>query len=369
MIKDGNGNCDLEGLKLKKIVLTGGGTAGHVTPNLALIPKLQEEGWTISYIGTRDGMEKDLVEKTGIPYYGISSGKLRRYLSKKNVSDMFRVLKGVKEASSLLKKLKPDLIFSKGGFVAVPVVLGARLHGIPIVIHESDMTPGLANKIAMPFADVVCTTFPETLQYIPKEKGVNTGTPIRESLFLGSREKGLKLCGFDGEKPVVMMMGGSQGSVKINGELRKALPQILQDFQLVHICGKGNLDASLLDTKGYKQFEYVSEELPHIFAMADIVVSRAGSNSISEFLALKKPSLLIPLSQNASRGDQILNAASFQKQGFSMVLAEEDMTAQKLTEGIRMLYQDREKFIGSMEKSHLANGVDEVMKCIRKYQE
>ncbi len=352
---------------MKKIVLTGGGTAGHVTPNIALLPYLKKEGFEISYIGTKDGIEKNLIEKENISYYSVPTGKLRRYLSKENITDMFRVVKGVKESYFLLRKLKPDIVFSKGGFVAVPVVLGAKLNKIPVVVHESDITPGLANKIAMPFAKCVCTTFPETLKYIPENKGINTGTPIRDELFCGNPEKGRDICKFTGERPIIMMMGGSLGSVKINTQLRGALKTLLKDFDLVHICGKGNVDKTLEGTKGYKQFEYVSEELPHIMAAADIIVSRAGSNSISEFLALKKPNLLIPLSANASRGDQILNAASFEKQGFSMVLKEEDMTYASLERAIRSLYENRQSFIDTMEKSNLSNGVNEVMNVIKKY--
>ena len=295
----------------KKILLTGGGTAGHVTPNLALLPYLKAEGYEIVYVGSEKGIERTLIEAEGIPYYSISTGKLRRYLSKENIKDMFRVVKGIAEAKKLIKKLKPDLVFSKGGFVAVPVVLGAKSNNVPVIIHESDITPGLANKIAMPSARVVCSTFPETLQYVPKGKGVHTGTPIRKELFEGDRQKGLAACKFTGEKPVLLMMGGSLGAVKLNNCLREILPELVKTFDVIHLCGKGNLDARLREQEGYMQFEYVSDGLNDLLAAADIIVSRAGSNSISEFLALKKPHLLIPLSARASRGDQILNAESF----------------------------------------------------------
>lgn len=350
---------------MKKIVLTGGGTAGHVTPNLALIPALKQQGYDIIYIGSEKGMEKGLIEKANVTYYGIPTGKLRRYFSAKNITDIFRVVSGIKQATVLIKKIKPDIVFSKGGFVAVPVVLGAKFNKVPVIIHESDMTPGLANRIAMPFAKKVCTTFPETLEYITKGKGINTGTPIRKELFEGKKEEGLKICGFTEQKPIIMMMGGSLGSVKINVQLRGALSTLLNDFQLVHICGKGNFDKKLENKKGYKQFEYLSEELPHIFAMSDVIISRAGSNSISEFLALKKPNLLIPLSAKASRGDQILNAQSFEKQGFSMVLQEEDMTYISLEKAVRSLYENRQKYIKNMENSHLSDGVNEVLKVIQ----
>ena len=322
----------------KKIVLTGGGTAGHVTPNLALLPYLKAEGYEIVYIGSEKGIERTLIEAEGIPYYSISTGKLRRYLSKENIKDMFRVVKGIAEAKKLIRKLKPDLVFSKGGFVAVPVVLGAKSNNVPVIIHESDITPGLANKIAMPSARVVCSTFPETLQYVPKGKGVHTGTPIRKELFEGDREKGLAACKFTGEKPVLLMMGGSLGAVKLNNCLREILPELVKTFDVIHLCGKGNLDAHLREQEGYMQFEYVSDGLNDLFAAADFIVSRAGSNSISEFLALKKPHLLIPLSARASRGDQILNAASFEKQGFARVLDEDEMTAESMQKEILALY-------------------------------
>lgn len=352
-------------LYLKTIVLTGGGTAGHVTPNLALIPELKKAGYNVIYIGTEKGMERALVEKTGIEYHYVSTGKLRRYMSKDNFTDMFKVVKGIAEAKKLIKRLKPDIVFSKGGFVAVPVVLGAKFNGVPVIAHESDMTPGLANKIAMPFAKKVCTTFPETVKYIGK-KGIHTGTPIRKELFEGSAEKGREICGFDNQKPIIMMMGGSLGSQKINKVLRYILPEITKDFQLVHICGKGNVDQSI-NIKGYKQFEYLSEELPHVMACADMVISRAGSNSISEFLSLKKPALLIPLSARASRGDQILNAESFEKQGYSLVLKEEDMTPESLLKAVKELYASKDKLISAMAKSPASNGVENVMNVILKY--
>ena len=352
-------------MKTKKIVLTGGGTAGHVTPNLALLPYLKAEGYEIVYIGSEKGIERTLIEAEGIPYYSISTGKLRRYLSKENIKDMFRVVKGIAEAKKLIKSLKPDLVFSKGGFVAVPVVLGAKSNNVPVIIHESDITPGLANKIAMPSARVVCSTFPETLQYVPKGKGVHTGTPIRKELVEGDRQKGLAACKFTGEKPVLLMMGGSLGAVKLNHCLREILPELVKTFDVIHLCGKGNLDAHLREQEGYMQFEYVSDGLNDLFAAADFIVSRAGSNSISEFLALKKPHLLIPLSARASRGDQILNAASFEKQGFARVLDEDEMTAESMQKEIFELYENKEKYVAAMEHAASGDGVEAVMTQIK----
>ena len=349
---------------MKTILLTGGGTAGHVTPNLALIPSLKAAGYDIRVIGSYNGMERKLIENSGIPYDGISSGKLRRYFDLKNFSDPFRVLKGYAEALRLLKKYKPDVPFSKGGFVAVPVVLAARHYHIPTIIHESDMTPGLANKLCIPSAKWVCCNFPETFKYLPREKAVLTGSPIREELLQGDRLAGLQYTNLSAAKPIILVIGGSLGSVKVNGAVRSILPKLLEQFQVIHICGKGNLDESLIGTSGYVQYEYVDSPLKHLFAAADLIVSRAGANSICEILALRKPNVLIPLSAAASRGDQILNANSFAKQGYSTVLEEEQVTDSTLFEAIHNTYENRRTFIENMEKSHLNNAVDTIMKLI-----
>ena len=349
---------------MKQIVLTGGGTAGHVTPNIALIPELRNKGYEIAYIGSYDGIEKKLISELGIPYYGISSGKLRRYFDLKNFSDPFRVQKGFHEAVSILKELKPDVIFSKGGFVAVPVVGAARRLHIPCVIHESDMTPGLANRLCIPSAAKVCCNFPETVSSLPAQKAVLTGTPIREELFHGDAEKGRAFCGFTADKPVLLSIGGSLGAAAVNERLRGILPDLLPDFQVVHLCGKGKTDESLSATPGYVQFEYIKEELPDLFAMADVVLSRAGANAICEISALKKPNLLIPLSAKASRGDQILNARSFEKQGFSMVLEEEECTGPVLLRAIHELYENRQKYIDQMAGSSHIDSIRKITETI-----
>lgn len=336
---------------MKHIVLTGGGTAGHVTPNIALIGRLKEQGYQISYIGSYNGIEKTLIEELGIPYYGISSGKLRRYFDLKNFTDPFRVLKGFSEARKLLKQLKPDVVFSKGGFVTVPVVVAAGRLKIPTIIHESDMTPGLANKLCIPSAVKVCCNFPETKAHLPEGKAVVTGTPIRQELLQGDAEKGRVFTGFTTEKPVLMIIGGSLGAQAVNDAVRRILPQLLEDFQVVHLCGKGKKDDTRDGLKGYVQYEYIESELADLFAMADIVISRAGANAICELQALKKPNLLIPLSANASRGDQILNARSFEKQGFSMVLEEEAITDNVLLKAVHDLYANRETYRQAMENA------------------
>lgn len=345
---------------MKKIVLTGGGTAGHVTPNIALIPELQKQGYEVHYIGSYDGIEKKLIEKLNIPYYGISSGKLRRYIDLKNLSDPFKVIKGLAQARRLLGKIKPDVVFSKGGFASVPVVLAAKSKKIPCIIHESDMTPGLANKICIPCAQRVCTNFPETLKHLPAEKAVLTGSPIRAELFNGNKEKGLKFCGFDDSKPVILIIGGSLGAVAVNNAVRAILPQLLEKFQIIHLCGKGKLDESLKDVKGYVQFEYIHDELSDLMAASDIFISRAGANAICEILALRKPNILIPLSAQASRGDQILNAASFEKQGYSIVIQEEDITNEKLLAAVNDAYTNKDKYITAMKRSQLNNSIEKI---------
>lgn len=351
---------------MKHIVLTGGGTAGHVTPNMALIPKLKELGYEISYIGSYDGIEKKLIEEIGIPYYGIASGKLRRYFDVKNFSDPFKVLKGYREAKKLLKDLKPDVVFSKGGFVTVPVVIAAKKSKIPAVIHESDMTPGLANKLCIPSAVKVCCNFPETVQQLPAEKAVLTGTPIRQELLEGDKLEALKFCGFTANKPVILIIGGSQGAAAINENIRKILPEILKDFQVIHLCGKDKLDSSLLGTEGYVQFEYIKKELADLFALADIVISRAGANAICEISSLHKPNLLIPLSAKASRGDQILNARSFERQGYSMVLEEEEITEKTLLDSIQELYANRQSYTDAMAQSKHIDSIDHIVNILKE---
>ena len=338
---------------MKTIVMTGGGTAGHVTPNLALVPYLKQEGYDIYYIGSYTGIEKSMVEKAGITYYGISSGKLRRYHDWKNFTDPFRVIKGFSEANQLLKHLKPDVVFSKGGFVSVPVVMAAGRQHIPAIIHESDMTPGLANKLAIPFATKVCCNFPETMNYLPDGKAVHTGSPIRQELFSGNKEAGLSFCGFNNEKPVMLIMGGSIGSRFINNAVWDSLDTLLEKFQIVHLVGKGNINKDLVGKTGYQQYEFISEQLNDIFAMTDLMISRAGANSISEILALKIPNILIPLSAKASRGDQILNAESYEKQGFSTVLQEEELTADLLISSVNDVYSRRDEIKEKMASSKL----------------
>lgn len=383
-----------------------------MTPNIALLPALREAGYEITYMGSLDGIEKDLIRDCGIPYVGVPTGKFRRYFDWKNFTDPFRVISGYGKARRFLKKARPDVVFSKGGFVSVPIVRAAASLKIPCVIHESDMTPGLANKLCYGAARKVCCNFPETMDKLPRDKAVLTGTPIRAELFTGSREEGLRLCGFaassvadaDGSaaadasatpagettataettaaaetkaaaadtfspanrgscKPVLMVMGGSQGAMSVNEAVRGHLDELLQDFNIIHLCGAGKYDASKEGIEGYKQFEYVKEDLKHLFAAADLIISRAGANAIFEILALQKPNLLIPLSVG-TRGDQILNARSFEAQGFSKVLVEseeEGILDRKLVSTVRELYQDREKYRAAMAGAGQQDAIPTIM--------
>lgn len=351
---------------MKRIVLTGGGTAGHVTPCIALLPELKKEGFDIQYIGSYQGIERKLIEEYKIPYHGISSGKLRRYFDPKNFSDPFKVLKGYFEASKLMKQLKPDIVFSKGGFVTVPVVMAAKKHKVPVIIHESDMTPGLANKLALPSATKVCANFPETVKYLPADKAVLTGTPIRKELFSGNKLRGLDFCGFSANKPVILIIGGSTGSRAINEMIRGMLPTLLSDYQVIHLCGKGNLSDNLTNTAGYVQYEYIKEELSDLLAASDLVISRAGANAICEILALRKPNILIPLPAASSRGDQILNAESFERQGYSYVLKEENLSLASLLQAINTVMDAKKEYISAMSKSELNNSIATIVNLIKE---
>lgn len=349
----------------KRIVLTGGGTAGHVTPHLSLIPRLKEMGYEIHYIGT-NGIEKQMIAKIpGIQYHEVKSGKLRRYFSWQNFIDPFKVVWGALQSVAAIAKIKPDVCFSKGGFVSVPVVIGAWLCRVPTICHESDLTPGLANRICTKFAKKVCTTFAECAKAIGP-KGVHTGTPLRPELFKGSRAAGLALAGFDGSKPVLLMTGGSLGAQSVNKCLREALPELLPHMDVLHLCGKGNLDKELLNLKGYCQKEFLSEEMSDALAVADIVLSRAGSNTLSELLALQKPMLLVPYPLGASRGDQIQNAKSYAAQGLARVLMQEDMTAQTMTDGLLSLLKEKDVLLKALAECPVKDGTDAVLKLIEE---
>ncbi len=352
----------------KTILLTGGGSAGHVTPNIALLPGLRNAGFEIHYAGTADGIEHELISaQPDIKFHAVDSGKLRRYASLKNLSDPFKVLKGIRQARRMIREVKPDVVFSKGGFVSVPVVIAA--HGrCPVVCHESDYTPGLANKLASRCADTVCMTFEDTIALSSRsvrKKAIHTGTPIRRELYSGDREAGLRAMGFNGKKPVIMVMGGSLGAAAINIAVREALPVLTKDFDIVHLCGRGKVDPDVVHPS-YVQFEYVGKELPHMLAATSLMISRAGANAVFEFLSLGIPALLIPLPLEASRGDQILNAEYVRKKGYAAVMEQRDVTAETLAARVRELYANRESMIRRMKADPLLDGTQEVLNVILK---
>lgn len=349
----------------QKILLTGGGTAGHVTPNIALIPRLQQLGYQVEYVGSARGIEGELIRPLAIPFHTVSAGKLRRYFDWQNFVDVFRVLRGFLQALLLMLKIRPDMLFSKGGFVASPVVWAAWLFRVPVVIHESDMTPGLANRLSLPFAKTVCYSFPESEKYLPADKAQYTGIPVREELLNGDRDRGHALLNFEEDKPVLLVVGGSLGSEIINKAVRHALDKLLETFNIVHICGAGRIQETLASCHGYRQYEYVGEQLKHIFAMTDLVISRAGATMLFELLALHKPNLLIPLSRKASRGDQILNANSFKTLGYSKVLQEEDINQKTLLRAVNALYENRADYASRLTAAGEGHALHRVLSVIQ----
>lgn len=348
-----------------KIAFTGGGTIGHVAVNMALIPKAQQKNIEVIYIGSKHGIEKEVMIKTfpEVKYYSISSGKLRRYLSFENLKDIFKVQKGILDALAILKKEKPDIVFSKGGFVAVPVTIAAKMLNIKTIIHESDATPGLANKLALKFATRFYTTFEETLQFVPANKADYVGSIVRDDLYSGDTNIGYQLTGFSNNKKVIMIMGGSLGSKIINKAVWKNLDVLLEKYQIIHLVGKGNADYSI-KKEGYFQKEYISSDLMHLYKITDIMISRAGSNALYEFLALKKPMILIPLGLDQSRGDQIENAKIFQNKGIAEVLQENEVTSDSLTHAIDKIEQNYQSIIAIMENEKTMYTADTLLQKI-----
>ncbi|NRA43652.1 MAG: undecaprenyldiphospho-muramoylpentapeptide beta-N-acetylglucosaminyltransferase [Oligoflexales bacterium] len=349
--------------KRKKIVLTGGGTAGHVIPHIALLPFLRQEKWDLVYLGS-NGIERELIGKSGIKFKTIAAGKLRRYFSLKNFSDFFKVALGCIQSLFLLIWIKPNLVFSKGGFVSVPVTFAAWLLKIPVITHESDQTPGLANRIILRFAKKILYSFPETARHLPSDKAIYTGTPIRRELFTGDPGRGYKVCGFSekSEKPIILVMGGSLGALKINQALKECIDTLIEDYRIVHITGKGKgIDFQHPD---YQAFTFLGEELKDIFAITDFVIARAGANSIFEFLALHKPMLLIPL-EAGSRGDQILNANSFAKEGWAKVLREKALSGENLLSEMTDLTKAAEQMKNKQRKLQLGNSSDTIIQILR----
>lgn len=348
-----------------KVLFTGGGSAGHVTPNVALIEQLTIDGDDCLYVGARSGIERDIIAPLGVPFYGIASGKLRRYFSWQNFTDPFRIAWGIVQSLRIVLTERPDVVFSKGGFVAVPVVFAAWLCRVPVICHESDVTPGLANKLCFPFARRICLNFEETLRYVPGGKAAHTGTPIRADILNGQRDRALAFLKSEGMKPLLLVFGGSLGAERINQQLRSVLDQLLARFDVIHVTGKDHLDESLQDRAGYWQFEFLRAEFGDLLAAADIVLARAGANSVYELLAVRKPNLLIPLSAKASRGDQIENAQSMAAAGYSQVLTEEAMDDAALLGAIDDLWRNRDEARARLENFPLKDSVALITQTIR----
>ena len=337
-----------KGPKQRRVCLTGGGTAGHVMPNVALIPYLQKRGASFYYIGT-SGIEKEIITSYGIKFRTILSGKLRRYFSFRNFIDGFKVIVGCAQAFFILLFHRVDVVFSKGGFVSVPVCVAAKMLGIRIITHEADLSVGLANKIIARLADKICYSFEDTKKYLPEAKSIFTGIPIRDELLQGSKEQGYKFCGFDSEdsRQVLLVMGGSLGALRINKVLDEALEELCKSFRVVHITGKHQSHEKIPGT--YAPFQYISKELKDVFSIVDFVVARSGANSIFEYLALKIPMLLIPL-KIGSRGDQVQNANYFEKKGYALVLDELNLDKGNFLKSISDLKEKSEIIRANMNK-------------------
>ena len=348
------------------VLFTGGGSAGHVVPCLPLIEHFLRLGTTVSYIGSHSGPEAALIKPTGAAFFAIRSGKLRRYWSWRNVADVWWVVVGILQAWRLVRRLEPAVLFSKGGYAAFPVVVAAWLTRVPVVAHESDLTPGLANRLSLPFVAAVCTTFAVTQFPVRNVPVIHTGTPLRHALTTGEAARGRALVG-EPELPLVLVVGGSLGSSALNAAVRAALGELLEWCCVAHVCGPGHVDATLTARAGYRQFEYVGDGWGDLLAAADVVVSRAGANSLYELVALRKPHLLVPLTRQASRGDQLENAAYALERGWSRVLPEDQLEPARLCEAVRRLYTDRDAVMAALADAGLGDGTAATARIICRF--
>lgn len=348
----------------KRLVFTGGGTLGHVMPNLPLIEHYQQQGYTIHYIGSKKGEERAFVEARQINYHSIKTGKLRRYFDWQNFLDIFNVSLGIVQSFFVLLKLRPKVLFSKGGYVALPAVVGAWLLRIPIVIHESDRTPGLTTKLSKRFAKKICVSFQHAAQYFEAKKVTWTGLPVRTALFNASRESGLAVTGFSGNRPILLVFGGSLGAGFLNELIREYITTPwLSQFDVVNICGEGKVDPEL-NYANYKQFERLGAEFLDVMQAADIVLTRGGATSLFELLAMKKPHVIIPLSKAVSRGDQVHNARYFADLGVSTFIEEEEASWERVQALLQQCYQNRAALLASMEQLEFAQATQKVIEVI-----
>lgn len=351
----------------KRIVLTGGGSAGHVVVNLALLPRLKEEGWEVHYIGSEKGIEKTLLaDYPEVTYHAIPTGKLRRYLSVEsvmtNVRDMGRVLSGIREARRLLKQIAPHIVFSKGGFVSVPVVLAAKMRHIPVISHESDLSPGLANKITAPFVKRILLTFEVTASKVPENKAFYLGPVIRPQLKGGSAREGRIRFGMQSNKPILLILGGSLGAEALNRLVWESLDPLLERFEILHGVGANKGDSSV-ERVGYHQVDYIKAGMNDALAMADVVVSRAGSNAIFEYLYYHKPMLLIPYVKG-SRGDQVENAREFARAGYAEVLDERKATPETFLAAVNGVMNHREELQRRQRSFVFSDSVETILSLL-----
>lgn len=351
---------------MKHVLFTGGGSAGHVMPNIALIEQLTEQGWRVSYVGSYTGIERRLIEAAGVPYTSIATGKLRRYWSWQNLVDPFLIVLGCLQALMICLRVRPDVVFSKGGFVAVPVVFAAWLCRVPVVCHESDVTPGLATRLCIPLANTVCVNFAATERFIDPRKSLLTGTPLRQMLLDGNRERGLNWLGFNNEQPVLLVFCGSLGATQINHVVRQALPKLIPHLQVAHVVGEGQLSDRHRGIEGYRQLEFIGAEFGDVLMAADVVVSRAGANSIYELIALRRPHLLIPLPLSASRGDQLENARSFVKAGMSRMLLQEELNPESLTNAVLTVMSERVDIVMAQEQFDVRDSAALILSTIAR---
>lgn len=358
--------------KLKEqltIAFSGGGTAGHVTPNIALMEKFQTAGWRMIYLGSKRGMEKELIRQYNpeLPYFAISCEKLRRSFSWRTLLIPFKLPLGCLQAWHILRREKVDILFSKGGFVSLPAVIGAWLARVPIITHESDTSPGLANRLIFPFCRLICVTFDKTKEYFTRcpQKVVVTGTPIRKAFFVDAKAEMQEKYHLSPEKPLLLAFGGSLGAHAINSAIRKALPDLLKYYQVIHVCGRGRVKPEYA-REGYQQYEYISEDFPHLLSSADYVISRAGANSIYELISLRKPHILVPYCANTSRGDQPENAEYFKKKNISIVLQEDELDTNSILFALNELDEKKEDILDHIKIFGLKNAVEEIYSLVLK---
>ncbi len=355
---------------MKTICFTGGGSSGHVTPNLAIINALSEDKLQLIYIGSKAGIEKNLVTNENIPYYPIQSGKLRRYFSWQNFIDPLKILAGICQSFKILRKKQVDLVFSKGGFVSFPVVFAAYLKKIPVICHESDLVPGLANKLSFPFCEKICVTFAQSANNISyKNKTMITGAPVRKALFKGDKNSIIKKYNLDKTKKTLLITGGGAGSKVINDTVQMILEDLIEHYNIIHITGKDKLNKNFETIPGYIQVEYLQEQMSDAMNLADIVISRAGSNTLYELILLKKNHILIPLSKKASRGDQIDNARYFEKAGLSTVIEEEKLSKETLLEAIKSVETHFSEQQQRLQTYECPNGTDKIVALIHQLLE